>query len=105
MPMAPSFDVPGWFASGPGVLRRVGEVLLDAGGVRANLRKLIIVDDGSKDASRAVIQKYATLYSLINFQCNPANFGAVRNWNRCLACSSRSQRLGRRWRMAWPRTC
>src|SRR5436190_19129771 len=44
MPMAPSFDVPGWFASGPGVFRRVGEVLLDAGGVRANLRKLILVD-------------------------------------------------------------
>jgi amidase len=34
MPMAPSFDVPGWFASGPGVLRRVGEVLLEGAGVR-----------------------------------------------------------------------
>src|SRR5207344_2125841 len=29
MPMAPSFDVAGWFASGPGVFRRVGEVILD----------------------------------------------------------------------------
>jgi amidase len=54
MPMAPSFDVPGWFASGPGVLRRVGDVLLDAGGVRANLRKLIIVDDAFAEADAEV---------------------------------------------------
>ena len=54
MPMAPSFDVPGWFASGPGVFRRVGEVLLDAGGVRANLRKLIIADDAFAEADAEV---------------------------------------------------
>jgi amidase len=56
MPMAPSFDVPGWFASGPGVLRRVGEALLDAGGVRANLRKLMIVDDAFAEADADVAQ-------------------------------------------------
>jgi amidase len=56
MPMAPSFDVPGWFASGPGVLRRVGEALLDAGGVRANLRKLIVVDDAFAEADAQVAQ-------------------------------------------------
>src|SRR5262249_58902036 len=50
MPMAPSFDVPGWFASGPGVLRRVGEVLLDAGGGRTHLRELIILDDAFAEA-------------------------------------------------------
>ena len=54
MPMAPSFDVPGWFASGPGVLRRVGEVLLDAGGVRAHLRELIILDDAFAEADAEV---------------------------------------------------
>jgi amidase len=54
MPMAPSFDVPGWFASGPGVLRRVGEVLLDAGGVRAHLRELIILDDAFAEADGEV---------------------------------------------------
>jgi amidase len=56
MPMAPSFDVPGWFASGPGVLRHVGEALLDAGGVRANLRKLIVVDDAFAEADAQVAQ-------------------------------------------------
>ena len=54
MPMAPSFDVPGWFASGPGVLRRVGEALLDAGGARANLRELIILDDAFAEADSEV---------------------------------------------------
>jgi amidase len=54
MPMAPSFDVPGWFASGPGVLRRVGEVLLEAGGARANLKELIILDDAFAEADSEV---------------------------------------------------
>ena len=54
MPMAPSFDVPGWFASGPGVLRRVGEVLLEAGGARANLKELIILDDAFAKADSEV---------------------------------------------------
>jgi amidase len=54
MPMAPSFDVPGWFASGPGVLRRVGEVLLEAGGARAHLRELIILDDAFAEADAEV---------------------------------------------------
>jgi len=54
MPMAPSFDVPGWFSSGPGVLRRVGEVLLEAGGARANLKELIILDDAFAEADSEV---------------------------------------------------
>jgi amidase len=54
MPMAPSFDVPGWFASGPGVLRRVGEALLEADGARANLRELIILDDAFAEADSEV---------------------------------------------------
>jgi amidase len=54
MPMAPSFDVPGWFASGPGVLRRVGEVLLEADGARANLKELIILDDAFAEADSEV---------------------------------------------------
>lgn len=35
--MAPSFDVPGWFASTPGVFRNVGAVLLDSRRVRCKL--------------------------------------------------------------------
>ena len=54
MPMAPSFDVPGWFASGPGVLRRVGEVLLEGGGVHEKPRQLIILDDAFAEADAEV---------------------------------------------------
>jgi amidase len=54
MPMAPSFDVPGWFANGPGVFRRVGEVLLEGGGVREKPRQLIILDDAFAEADREV---------------------------------------------------
>src|SRR5215472_1554424 len=41
MAMAPSFDVAGWFATGPGVFRRVGEALLEGTAARADMRKLI----------------------------------------------------------------
>jgi len=54
MPMAPSFDVPGWFASGPGIFRRVGEVLLEGAGVRAKPRQLIILDDAFAEADAEV---------------------------------------------------
>jgi amidase len=54
MAMAPSFDVPGWFASGPGVFRRVGEVLLEGTGVRAKPRQLIVLDDAFAQAEPEV---------------------------------------------------
>ncbi len=50
MPMAPSFDVGGWFASGPGVLRRVGECLLEGEGVRAAIRRLVVAEDAFAEA-------------------------------------------------------
>jgi amidase len=54
MPMAPSFDVGGWFASGPGVLRRVGEALLEGEGNRASVRRLVVAEDAFAQADPAV---------------------------------------------------
>ncbi len=54
MPMAPSFDVGGWFASGPGVLRRVGEALLEGDGVRAAIRRLVVAEDAFAEADPEV---------------------------------------------------
>jgi amidase len=54
MPMAPSFDVGGWFASGPGVLRRVGECLLEGEGVRASIRRLVVAEDAFAEADPEV---------------------------------------------------
>ena len=50
MDMAPSFDVPGWFAASPGVFRAVGAVLLDAARVDAPIERLLIADDAFAQA-------------------------------------------------------
>jgi amidase len=54
MAMAPSFDVAGWFANGPGVLRRVGSVLLQGGPVRASVQHLLTAEDAFAQADREV---------------------------------------------------
>jgi amidase len=50
MAMAPSFDVAGWFASGPGVFRAVGAVLLDGPRSRDTIRNLVFLDDAFAEA-------------------------------------------------------
>jgi amidase len=54
MPMAPSFDVAGWFASGPGIFRRVGEVILDRSRIPASIENVIILEDAFEQADRDV---------------------------------------------------
>jgi amidase len=54
MAMAPSFDVAGWFASGPGVFRRVGEVLLEGTSHAARIEKLIVLEDAFEQAEMPV---------------------------------------------------
>src|SRR6188472_1459860 len=52
--MAPSFDVPGWFASTPGVFRKVGAVLLDSNRVTAEIERVVILDDAFEQAEPRV---------------------------------------------------
>lgn len=47
---APSFDVPGWFAAGPGVFRKVGAVLLDERRVPGKVARLIALEDAFAEA-------------------------------------------------------
>jgi amidase len=54
MPMAPSFDVAGWFASGPGIFRRVGDVILDRSRIPASIENVIILEDAFEQADRDV---------------------------------------------------
>jgi amidase len=54
MPMAPSFDVAGWFASGPGIFRRVGDVILDHSRIPASIENVIILEDAFEQADRDV---------------------------------------------------
>ncbi len=56
MAMAPSFDVGGWFASGPGVFRKVGEVLLQGSRNQAPITRLVILDDAFENADPEVAE-------------------------------------------------
>lgn len=48
--MAPSFDVPGWFAASPGVFRKVGEVALDDKRVTAKIERMIVLENAFAEA-------------------------------------------------------
>jgi amidase len=50
MAMAPSFDVAGWFANGPGILRRVGTVLLQDSAVSEPITRLLVASDAFAQA-------------------------------------------------------
>jgi amidase len=52
--MSPSFDVPGWFASGPGVFRNVGAILLDERRTVAKIDRVVILEDAFTEADTDV---------------------------------------------------
>jgi amidase len=52
--MAPSFDVPGWFAASPGVCRKVGAVLLDKRRVPSKRLRMIALEDAFAEADSDV---------------------------------------------------
>lgn len=54
MAMAPSFDVAGWFANGPGVLRRVGALLLQGSAVKTRATRLLVATDAFAQADADV---------------------------------------------------
>ncbi len=62
--MAPSFDVPGWFAGSPGVFRKVGHVLLDAQRVGAAVERIIALEDAFAEADEEVAN---LLHSALEF--------------------------------------
>ena len=54
MAMAPSFDTVGWFANGPGVLRRVGAVLLQGSPAKERITRLLVASDAFAQADAEV---------------------------------------------------
>ena len=54
MPMAPTFDVAGWFAPGPGLLRNIGSVLLGGSSEHAKIQRLILAEDALAQADAEV---------------------------------------------------
>ena len=48
----------------------------------APIYEIIIQDDGSKDGSKQIIEKYHDLP--INYEKNDENVGMIKNWNKCI---------------------
>jgi amidase len=64
--MAPSFDVPGWFAATPGVFRKVGAVLLDNRRVAAQLDRVVVLEDAFAQAEEPVADLLRTLLEFMS---------------------------------------
>lgn len=64
--MAPSFDVPGWFAATPGVFRNVGAVLLDNRRVTAKIERVVVSEDAFEQAEEPVADFLRTLIEFMS---------------------------------------
>jgi amidase len=64
--MAPSFDVPGWFAATPGVFRNVGAVLLDERRVAARIERVVVLEDAFAQAEPAAAELLRTLLEFMS---------------------------------------
>jgi hypothetical protein len=54
MAMAPSFDAGGWFASSPGVFKKVGSALLKGTGNINKIDRLVVLEDAFGNADPTV---------------------------------------------------
>jgi amidase len=64
--MAPSLDVPGWFAASPGVFRNVGAVLLDQRRVPAKIQRVFVLEDAFAQADPEVEDLLRTLLEFMS---------------------------------------
>jgi amidase len=64
--MAPSFDVPGWFAPTPGVFRKIGAVLLDSRRVAAKIDRVVVLEDAFAEAEEPVADLLRTLLEFMS---------------------------------------
>ena len=64
--MAPSFDVPGWFAATPGVFRKVGAVLLDSRRAAVKIDRVIVLEDAFAQAEEPVADLLRTLLEFMS---------------------------------------
>src|SRR5215467_5705397 len=64
--MAPTFDVPGWFAATPGVFRKVGPVLLDSHGVAAKVERVVVLEDAFAQAEEPVADLLRTVLEFMS---------------------------------------
>jgi amidase len=75
--MAPSFDVPGWFAATPGVFRNVGAVLLDRGRVPGRIERVVVLEDAFAQADSGVADLMRTLLEFMSDDLPPMAHGKI----------------------------
>jgi amidase len=75
--MAPSFDVPGWFAATPGVFRNVGAVLLDKHRVTAKIERVVLLEDAFEQAEAPVADLLRTLLEFMSDDLPPIAHGRI----------------------------
>ena len=75
--MAPSFDVPGWFASTPGVFRNVGAVLLGSERVAARIERVVVLEDAFEQADAEIADLLRTLLELMSDDLPPMAHGRI----------------------------
>lgn len=63
VPFAPSYDTVGWFAREPGLMARVGRVLLDDGFVTGSPRRFLLAEDAMALAQPDAREAFAPLLS------------------------------------------
>ncbi len=64
--MAPTFDVPGWFAATPGLFRQVGAVLLDSRRVAAKIERVVVLEDAFEQTDAPVADLLRTLIEFMS---------------------------------------
>ena len=69
--MAPSFDVPGWFAATPGVFRSIGAVLLDEQRVTSKIDRVVLLEDAFEQAEQPVATLLRTVVELMTDDLPP----------------------------------
>lgn len=75
--MAPSFDVPGWFASTPGVFRNVGAVLLNEQRVTAKLERVVVLEDAFAEADSEIADLLRTVLEFMSDDLPPMAHGKI----------------------------
>ena len=100
--MAPSFDVPGWFAATPGVFRRVGAVLLDERRVTGKIDRVVVLEDAFEQAEEPVATLLRTVIEfmtddlppIINSRIAPEGFDPWREAFRIIQAYETWQTFG-----------
>ena len=100
--MAPSFDVPGWFAATPGVFRSIGAVLLDEQRVTSKIDRVVLLEDAFEQAEKPVATLLRTVIEfmtddlppIINSRIAPEGFDPWREAFRIIQAYETWQTFG-----------